>query len=291
MGNIHPSMEWLRDQFHALESEVSEDGGIYALKSGYHGTRQDNEHRWPGNYSIRDSIDRRGPADKAAAIDWTFHDAQKGKRTTITTYCDRLWEASRNRDPRLAGWREWYGTRDGSTVTGYDLRNGHEVTSDKTHTWHIHFSEVRAHVESQTNKEALLSVLKGESLADYIGRGGQLVTGQTTPTPTPGPTALAVDGDLGPKTIRRWQETMHTPVDGVISATSDLVMAVQRHLNAHGAKPKLVVDGKGIRQDGKVYKTAKALQKYLGTPADGIIDKKDSAVVRALQRRLNEGRF
>lgn len=113
-----------------------------------------------------------------------------------------------------------------------------------------------------------------------------------TPTPPPSsPPALAVDGRMGPLTIRRWQKIMGTPADGIISRDSALVRAVQRHLNAAGARPRLVVDGAGIRQDGRRYATVRALQSYLGTPADGILSVPVSPAVKALQRRLNTGRF
>ena len=99
---------------------------------------------------------------------------------------------------------------------------------------------------------------------------------------------LAVDGRLGPNTISLWQQIMNTPVDGVISNPSDLVAAVQRHLNAHGAH--LRVDGKGLWQDGRKSNTNAALQAYLGTPADGVLFR-PSPAIEALQRRLNQGRF
>lgn len=101
---------------------------------------------------------------------------------------------------------------------------------------------------------------------------------------------LVVDGELGPKTIRRWQQVMGTKVDGVISNPSDLVKAVQRRLKAT-VDSSLVVDGKGIVQDGKPYKTVGALQRYLKSPVDMRMSSPKSQVVMALQRRLNENRF
>lgn len=107
----------------------------------------------------------------------------------------------------------------------------------------------------------------------------------------PKPSGLDVDGQLGPKTITRWQQIMGTPVDGVISQpVSDLVKAVQRKLNsAIGAG--LVVDGGGIVQDNHAYHTVKALQQYLGTTQDSRLSVPVSECVKALQRRLNGGSF
>ena len=107
--------------------------------------------------------------------------------------------------------------------------------------------------------------------------------------PDPAP-QLVVDGRLNAATIRRWQQIMGTPADGVISKPSSLVKAVQRRLNA-AVDAGLTVDGEGIGQDGKVYATARALQRYLGTSQDGRISAPVSEVVKALQRRLNTGKF
>jgi peptidoglycan hydrolase-like protein with peptidoglycan-binding domain len=116
----------------------------------------------------------------------------------------------------------------------------------------------------------------------------------SSPSPsTPNPTDdkhLTVDGDLGPKTIRRWQEIMGTTADGVIDRPSELVSAVQRKLRGT-VDHTLVVDGVGIFQDGRFYKTIGALQRYLKSPVDGVMSPGFSNCVAAVQRRLNDGWF
>lgn len=116
--------------------------------------------------------------------------------------------------------------------------------------------------------------------------------GSPSPSPTPSPASngLWVDGKLGFHTISRWQEVMGTPQDGVISPVSDLVAEVQRQLNLK-INAGLLVDGRGIRQDGNYYHTAQALQKYLGTTQDGVLSVPVSQAVEALQTRLNKGSF
>jgi len=102
---------------------------------------------------------------------------------------------------------------------------------------------------------------------------------------------LDVDGELGPKTIKKWQQVMGTPADGKITpGNSELVRAVQRRLRAT-VNSNLSVDGDGIYQNGRYYKTVAALQTYLGTPVDGYLSSPKSEAVKALQRRLNENRF
>lgn len=123
----------------------------------------------------------------------------------------------------------------------------------------------------------------------------ELVAGKPAGNPVPSPTQpdeLLVDGELGDKTISRWQQIMKTPVDGVISQPkSDLTEAVQKELNAK-INAGLTEDGEGIIQDGKTEShTTKALQQYLGTAQDSVISTPVSAVVRALQTRLNTGSF
>ncbi|MGG5257444.1 CHAP domain-containing protein [Phycicoccus avicenniae] len=126
--------------------------------------------------------------------------------------------------------------------------------------------------------------------------------GSSAPVPAPKPPAapaagrVAVDGWLGPKTIKAWQRAMGTSADGVISyPRSELVAAVQRHLNKKGAR--LVVDGKGIasNESGRYPRTGststlRALQRYLGVSADGYLSAPSDAV-KALQRKLNTGKF
>lgn len=138
------------------------------------------------------------------------------------------------------------------------------------HTGHVHAS-------GEADADENVSDWK---LSDWGGAPSQLPTGD-----------LVVDGKLGPATISKWQQVMGTPVDGKIDPeNSALVRAVQAKLKAT-VDANLVVDGEGIYQNGKRYKTAAALQRYLKSPVDGIISAPVSLVVKALQRRLNENRF
>lgn len=367
-ARIHDSMWWLWLEIHKLDDDIAL-GGIYANKRGYHNTRAANDANWPGNYSVIHADDRKGPNDKAAAIDLTFRSAQGGDYKNIEKYSDRLYAAGKANDPRLHGWREFFGQCDADThVEGWDFRKDQDTTSDSSHLWHIHASEVRAYVESMVNKQCFLSVIKGETLDEYIKAGGKLLTDGTPPlanppskqyslgdrvlrkgmtgtdvrqaqdrlnlhgaklaedgdfgaktedavkafqkakklavdgvigpqttaalktSPHPPAARLVVDGKLGPATIKRWQEVMGTPADGKISDPSELVAAVQRHLNRK-INARLKVDGRGIAQDGKRYATVLALQAYLRTSRDGVMSKPVSEVVKAIQARLNKGWF
>lgn len=111
--------------------------------------------------------------------------------------------------------------------------------------------------------------------------------------------AIAVDGNVGPATVRRWQQVMGTTVDGIISGQqvpdgrtyarpaidpsvvrygnggSDLIRAVQRRLGCG-------VDG--LLGPG----TIRAIQAHYGLAQDASFG---PATARALQSALNQGRF
>lgn len=128
---------------------------------------------------------------------------------------------------------------------------------------------------------------------DYRAPGsGSTDTSSPAPNPTPSTNdGLVIDGNLGPKTVAKWQAVMGTPVDGKIDpGYSQLVAAVQRVLQST-VNHRLAVDGQGIYQNNKPYHTVAALQSYLRSPVDGILSDPVSQCVMALQRRLNEGRF
>lgn len=170
-AHITNEMWWLWQQLQALEPS-SKLGGVFAAKPGYHNTRGNLPSY---DYSVCDDPpDQDGPPDKAAAIDWTFPDAQGGDYDRIARYTVRLLDSAQDPDdPRLNGWREFYGNADDdSYVEGWDIRYGCAATSDSSHLWHIHLSECRDQTTSQKNKEALLSVLKGESVSQWRGSTG-----------------------------------------------------------------------------------------------------------------------
>lgn len=170
-ARITNEMWWLWQQMLALEPS-SQLGGIYANKAGYHNARANLPSY---DYSVCDNPpDKGGPSDKAAAIDWTFPNAQGGNYSTISKYTKRLINSGKDQnDPRLNGWREVYGQADDdSYVEGYDFRYGYDVTSDSSHLWHIHLSCNRDQVTNQKNMEALVSVLKGETVEQWLGGAG-----------------------------------------------------------------------------------------------------------------------
>lgn len=180
-------------------------GGIYANKSGYHNTVAANRSRWPGNYSIKLSLDDRSPTDKARAIDLTMSDTEMRKRTGY------LRDAAAQRDPRLRAVREFYGTLDGKTVFGRTKSSATGAwswaTSDTSHLWHIHISIFTAYVGDSDALADLVSVLTNNT----SGRGGDMIglkQGDTNDEVTAlqrllrsvGHSPGEIDGIYGPKT-------------------------------------------------------------------------------------------
>lgn len=179
---------WLWLRLDELEP-ASKLGGILANKKGYHGTGAFNLAHYPDNYSVRDAVDRTGPAWKthASALDWTFPDAQAGNYATIDRYTSRLVRSAQDQgDPRLdLILREFYGQADtDSHVEGWDERREAAVTSDSSHLWHIHFSFIRSRVHDFWGHWALLTVLMGWDEA----RWRATIPG-SVPAPAPKPPA------------------------------------------------------------------------------------------------------
>ncbi|MBE1484936.1 ribosomal protein L27 [Plantactinospora soyae] len=174
IGDIDPYASMVTEASSQLMEDLlalqpgSQNGGIYANKDGYHNTRAGND---TDDYSVRDVEDKGGPADKAAAYDWTFPEARGSSPnySNIARYSNRLLASTRDpNDPRLDGWREFFGQADNDgDVEGWDFRYGRAASSDNTHLWHIHLSEDRDKVTRFDNKEALLSVLRGETTREW----------------------------------------------------------------------------------------------------------------------------
>jgi len=152
--------------------------GVYASKDGYHNYR--NALRLL-DYSTGRHVpaDKLGSGAKASAIDLTLSDAAMRK------YTGRLDAAARARDvrlytPRGPVLREFIGTKDNRTVYCYVLVGGlplgvgadagPDPGRDETHLWHIHLSIIRQFCEDWAALDGVLSVLRGEKLADWQAR-------------------------------------------------------------------------------------------------------------------------
>lgn len=171
---------WLA--FKAFEPSVLL-GGIYANKPGYHNTRNNLP---ASDYSVREfAADREGPADKAAAIDLTFPNAQHGDYSTIEKYSQRLYNSGKDaHDERGNYLREFFGQTDtDGTVEGWDFQKvGNSTSADTSHLWHIHLSFIRKYVTDPAAFGAVLSILTGESVETWRAKGKPSVPSTDHPT-------------------------------------------------------------------------------------------------------------
>jgi hypothetical protein len=135
--------------------------------------------------------------------------------------------------------------------------------------------------------------------------GGQLVTspkpGNPKPSPKPEPGELIVDGRWGRSTTWALQLALGTPADGVVSSqplrwrddNPGLTAGWEWTRDPRGSRVIVALQRRlGVDDDGKVGpQTIRGLQRHLGVDVvDGEIWK-PSSTVRALQRRLNEGKI
>ncbi|MFD1453213.1 hypothetical protein [Oceanobacillus sojae] len=109
--------------------------------------------------------------------------------------------------------------------------------------------------------------------------------------------SLDVDGKWGNSTTLALQKALGTPQDGFISkqprnSVSQSLYGNTVQFGSGGSNVIVALQKKvGASADGKLGPgTAQALQKYLGTPQDGVLSR-PSMVVEEMQRRLNVGRF
>lgn len=156
------------EEFKKIEPTVKL-GGIYANKPGYHNTR--DALSW-ADYSCKLPEDRKGPGDKASAIDLTFPDAQAGDFKTIRKYSTRLLNSGKDlKDSRGNYLREFYGNVDGNQIVdGWDYHYVGPASSDSSHLWHIHLSFLRCNINNRVGYDAVLSILRGETFAAYQAR-------------------------------------------------------------------------------------------------------------------------
>mgnify|MGYP002519278462 FL=1 len=149
--------------------------------------------------------------------------------------------------------------------------------------------------------------IAGTQNAEYMARAQRYyreMTGDTTPVKTPTASAtvstgLAVDGNVGPATVRRWQQVMGTTVDGIISGqlVPDLKTywrpAIDSSVVRYGGTGSELI--RAVQQrlccgtDGLLGpNTIKAIQRHYGLTQDASFG---PATARALQAALNANKF
>lgn len=153
----------------------------------------------------------------------------------------------------------------------------------------------------QSGRETNISNYRNYPWSTYLEYTGKSDVVVSAPKPTTGTDDIPVDGYWGFLTTQRAQTVLGTPVDGYVDGQdegfdrtnrgglvlgsswrkgkggSDMVQAIQKLV---GANPDRLVGPDTITK----------LQKRLGTTQDGYVDG-PSEMVKALQRRLNQGKI
>lgn len=209
---------------------------------GYHISREDNE---PGNYSVVRPDDKVGPGDRAAAVDMTMNVADMKSCTVrlVSAFNDLA-------DPRRKYINAFNGTTDGKVARRWDYYARRVGAASDDHLWHVHLEIRRRYVNSATAMKAVLSILRGETVAQYLTSIGvtPVVSRVSKPVVVPkypgvlrrsdaGPANANVklvqqqllkrgwksigsaDGLFGPKleaAVKKWQAAGKLPADGVI---------------------------------------------------------------------------
>lgn len=156
--------EWESYYDSAVLSGIVGDAA-HALRGGYHMSIEDNP---PTNYSVIRPDDKAPPGDwprnLAAAIDMSMNP------TDMALCSSRLWNVWNDRtDPRrvyLNGFNGWF--NDGGPAKRYDFVTQGISTSTSDHKWHVHKERRRRYVTSRGPSDAILSVLRGETKAQYL---------------------------------------------------------------------------------------------------------------------------
>lgn len=132
--------------------------GDSAHTYGYHRARS----KLPASdYSVKLAADRSGDASAASAIDISLSPSMM--RIVTKRFMD---VAKDKTDPRRKYFREFFGTLDGRTVTGWDTASDSATTSDSSHLWHVHVSVHRKYATSRMAAEALLTIFTGQEGGD-----------------------------------------------------------------------------------------------------------------------------
>ena len=228
-------------------------GGIYADKRGYH-NRRDNLPST--DYSVKLAADKRGPADKASAIDLTFKTAQKSDFRNIAKYSTRLYNGMKNRDKRLF-WRgdtnrpvirEFFGNIDlDRDVEGWTFSNSKTgkagpASSDSSHLWHIHISFHREFCDNWEAASGVLDVLLGRPIEDED---------EVTPQDKKDIAKLVIDGLLASQLdpgdfaerIGGWDDETKLSYGGLLVGSNAWPKQVDRKVDALARAVAALADG------------------------------------------------
>jgi len=162
---VYLSNEWEKLYPSAAISGIVGDAA-HAARGGYHISIQDQPS---DNYSVTRKDDKAPPGDwprnMASAVDMTLN------LTDMKKCHARLKAAWQNRatDERMKYINAWNGWDGNGSPGRYDVVTGTVGTASDDHKWHVHLEVRRRYVNDRKAMDAILSVLKGQTLEEYLG--------------------------------------------------------------------------------------------------------------------------
>lgn len=139
----------------------------HRASGGYHISIEDNPS---GNYSIV------LPKDKAPPGRWPRNTASAGDRSMSTADMIKAWNrwylvwSNRARDPRAKYVRAYNGWNGKGSAERLDFAKGTRTLASSDHKWHDHREAYRTYVNDTELVRALLSIERGESIEQYVGK-------------------------------------------------------------------------------------------------------------------------
>ena len=219
----HPEMKEFAEGFEKIFKSAVFSGCVgdarHARRGGYHIGRL---YQPDDNYSVVRPEDRsgQGPADGSSAVDMTM----SGSDMKLATA--RLAAAFRDtKDPRRKYINAFNGWEGGPDAVRYDIYAGRTKRASPDHKSHMHLEQRRRYIRDRTANEAIWSLLRGESVAQWLKSRGIRVLPKPTPAPNRKPAAVPVAAMKAPpypgrelsrndrtKTpdpaVRQWQQRM-----------------------------------------------------------------------------------
>lgn len=227
---LHDFANGWRKLYHSAVVSGIVGDKAHAARGGYHISRYDNP---AGNYSIVRPDDLTGPKNAAAAVDMSMN-------TSDMVLCTkRVAAAYKNTsDPRRKYLNAVNGWDGSGAATRFDFYARKTAAASADHKWHMHLEFRRRYTTSTTATRAVLSILAGESVADYLESIGVIpvvkaavVTVAPVAPPWPGK-MFKLNPHMKPDPdLRKWQTKMRSrgwkslgTADGIFGPKTDAVV-------------------------------------------------------------------
>lgn len=171
----HEQTRYIADEWESYYPSAVLSGIVgdpaHQAKGGYHISIEDQPSS--SNYSVVRPDDKAPPGDwprdLAAGIDMSMNP------TDMKSCCDKLWNVWNDvSDPRrnyINAFNGWFNNSD--PAKRYDFVTQAISTTTSDHKWHVHLEERRKYVTDPVASEAILSILRGESKAQYLENLGE----------------------------------------------------------------------------------------------------------------------